>query len=48
VQVREHPDVREAVEVVEAAAMWLENVDAGVAARVRDRLQRHAVEVGMG
>jgi hypothetical protein len=45
VQVREHPEVREAFEVVEAAAVRLEHLDPRLAARVRDRLEGHAVEV---
>ena len=45
VQVREHPDVGEAVEVGEAAAVRLGDLDRRLAARVRHRLERHAVEL---
>ncbi len=44
-QVRDDPDVREVGEVLEAAAMRLEDLDARVALFVGDRLERHAVEI---
>ncbi len=45
VEVGEHPDVGEAVEVGEAAAVGLGELDRRLAARVGDRLERHAVEL---
>ena len=48
VQVRDHPDVGEAVEIGEAAAMGLREHDPRWAGVVRRGLQRHAVEGGVG
>ena len=48
VQMREQPDVREPLQVNEAPAMRLRDVDDGSPSGVGDRLKRHTVELRMG